>query len=91
MAFKWKSGANITLEEKQQSRADMEVFRQCVDWNFLTQANETPSSAFMILPCGIGKHWYRDVLFDNKKPQFGWSDMAITTLLALPQIVIPYE
>jgi hypothetical protein len=53
-------GAEVRLEQKEKSLAEIAVYRSWFDENIMKPDPETSSDAVLILPCGSGNPKYRD-------------------------------
>ncbi|KAJ6006803.1 hypothetical protein N7451_004747 [Penicillium sp. IBT 35674x] len=59
--YRWGVGKDVTLDEYNEYRQELEVFRRWFDENIFSKDPDTMSEAIMIMPYGSANPKYRDV------------------------------
>ncbi|KAI4231268.1 MAG: hypothetical protein LQ349_005714 [Xanthoria aureola] len=83
--YRWNKGASLTIDERNQGKAQLAVFRQWFHENVLKQDSESLSDSVLVLPEGKAVPEYRDdavileILGEN----------TLAMVLELPHLVLP--
>lgn len=88
MQYKWDLGLEVSLEDRNKSITELEIFQRWFKENVLAPDNETISTAIMIIPVGPGQPVYRDVVVPFVK-RYGIDPLNLASLLRIPQLVVP--
>ncbi|KAK5652362.1 hypothetical protein OQA88_10554 [Cercophora sp. LCS_1] len=88
MQWRWDRGAEISVDEVQQSLKELKVLQSWFAKNVLRADESSSSSAILILPVGATEPNYRDVFIDPT-PRLGVDALSLASFMKMPQLVVP--
>ncbi|KAH8759977.1 amidase signature domain-containing protein [Diaporthe sp. PMI_573] len=88
--FRWGVGKDVTPEENQQYRAELQFFRNWFDENIMSHDQDTLSDAIMIMPYGSANPKYRDKPNEAPSTSQTIGEKFISPVLQMPQLVLPF-
>ncbi|KAJ4396444.1 hypothetical protein N0V93_000663 [Gnomoniopsis smithogilvyi] len=88
--LRWKIGANITEDDRNEYLNQIAVFRRWFDDNVVSAHDGRDQETILVLPYGDSRPAYRDIPRDEPSPLEGINPTLLSSILGTPHLLVPF-